>query len=194
MSFRLRRVDTQLLMDIAEYRLMTIEQVAVLQARSKQSIWRRLRDLEKQGFLQTQLREWGRKRGRPEVVVMLSPQGWELLNKSTPSIVVNDDVLANNVSCQDHQLLLNWFRQHINMASDTLPQLNVRFPAHSSPLLPSSLTEQMEANDETIIAYGKWRAPSALRLSIARKNPCVSLLQTKTKSYFPKKRPTPFRA
>jgi DNA-binding PadR family transcriptional regulator len=150
MSFRLRRVDTQLLMDIAEYRMMTIEQVAVLMARTKQSIWRRLRDLEKQGFLQTQLRERGRKRGRPEGMVILSPQGWELLKKSTPSMVVNDDVLAGNLSCQDHQLLLNWFRLHLNAVSDTLPQLNVHFLAHSSPLLPNSLTEQIIVNDQTI--------------------------------------------
>ena len=174
--------------------MMTIAQIALLQARTKQSIWQRLRDLEKQGFLQTQLREWGRKRGRPEVVVMLSPQGWELLKKSTPSIVVNDDVLAGNLSCQDHQLLLNWFHLHLNAVSDRLSQLNVHFLAHSSPLLLRSLTEQIEANDETIITYGKWRTPLALRLSTALKNPCVSLPQTKTKSYFPKKRPTPFRA
>ena len=37
--------------------MMTIAQVAILHARGKQSIWRRLQDLEKQGFLQTEWRQ-----------------------------------------------------------------------------------------------------------------------------------------
>ena len=150
MGFRLRRVDMQLLENIAEYRMMTIAQVAILQARGKQSIWRRLRDLEKQGFLQTEWRQWGRKRGRPEVMVSLSPKGLQMLKDRSTLKNVNDDIVTGNVACQDHQLLLNWFRLHLNPLPSILPQLKFRCLTHSSPFLSHSIGEHLTMGDEQI--------------------------------------------
>jgi len=148
--FRLRNVDIQLLEDIAEYRLMTISQLTELLGRNRQSLWRRLGDLEKQSLLQTQQRQWGRQRGRPEVMVKLSLQGWDALKRHRPSLTINEKMIAKEITCQDHQLLLNWFRIQLLGIQKRIPPLTATFLAHSSPLLSLSLTESVQIENEAI--------------------------------------------
>jgi len=46
-----------------------------------------------------------------------------------------DKVLVGSPFCIDHQLLLNWFRIHLNHVEKVLPRVNVRLFAHNSPFL-----------------------------------------------------------
>ena len=41
-----------------------------------------------------------------------------------------------HIGCIDHQLLLNWFRVHLNQIEKVLPRLTIKFLAYNSPFLP----------------------------------------------------------
>ena len=81
MAFRLKTSDYKTLESIAEYRIITTIQIAALLGRNRQSIWRRLRELEKHGLLRVTQREFGRRRGRPEIVLSLSEHGIDVLKE-----------------------------------------------------------------------------------------------------------------
>jgi predicted transcriptional regulator len=66
MSFRLKATDCNILGCLAEYRILTVSQVAVFFNKGKQAIRRRLRDLEELGLIEVVGTEFGRGRGRPE--------------------------------------------------------------------------------------------------------------------------------
>jgi len=138
MSFRLKENDCRTLEVIAEYRMLTVTQIAALLYKSRQVVRRRLNDLEKVGLIEVTGREFGRGRGRPENSLGLTKHGVDilkdkgLLSQDIPHEKVCDDCLF----CTDHQLLLNWFRIHLNHVGMVLPRINVKFFAHNSLFLP----------------------------------------------------------
>jgi len=140
MAFRLKASDYQTLVSIAECRLVTVTQITTLLNKKKQAIWRRLRELEKQGFLQMDQREFGHGRGRPEKVLSLSKLGVDVLKekKLMDSDRPYEAVTADKIYCPDHQLMLNWFRIHLYQLENVLPKLSIRFWADSSPFLPKN--------------------------------------------------------
>jgi hypothetical protein len=54
--------------------------------------------------------------------------------------VPGDDIIGEDIRCQNHQLLLNWVRIHLDHIETTAPGLKIRFLAHSSPLLPKEFS------------------------------------------------------
>ena len=137
MAFRLKTSDYKTLESIAEYRIITTVQIAALLGRNRQSIWRRLRELEKHELLRVTQREFGRRRGRPEIVLSLSEHGVDVLKEKgvIGADVKYEAVIGDKIHCRDHQLMLNWFRIHLNHVEKVLPNLNIRFLAYSSPFL-----------------------------------------------------------
>jgi len=138
MSFKLNKSDCKTLECIAEYRMLTVTQIAAIFHKSKQVVRRRLNNLERAGFIEIAGHEIGRGRGRPESYQGLTKCGVDvlrnrgLLNKKKPyKKVCADDLFALN-----HQLLLNWFRIHLNEVEKVVSRVNVKFFAHNSPTLP----------------------------------------------------------
>ena len=125
MEFRLTANDYKIMKAIAEHRIITIAQTAALFNRNKQALSRRLRDLQRQGFLVMTQQEYGRGRGRPESLVSLGLRGVDTLKKNEilGADVPDDMVIADNIHCIDHQLLLNWFSIHLNHIQTVLPRL-----------------------------------------------------------------------
>ena len=66
MTFRLKEDDCRTLECIAEYRMLSVTQLAVILHKSRQVVRKRLKDLEKAGLIEVVGREFGRGRGRPE--------------------------------------------------------------------------------------------------------------------------------
>jgi hypothetical protein len=63
-----------------------------------------------------------------------------------------DDIVGGHIHCQNHQLLLNWARIHLNHIETITPRLKIRFLAHSSPFLPkefSSVSVQSKSRELT---------------------------------------------
>jgi len=149
MAFRLKTGDYKTLESIAEYRIITTVQIAALLGRNRQSIWRRLRELEKHGLLRVTQRGFGRRRGRPEIVLSLSEYGVDVLkDKGVIGADVDyEAVIGDNIHCKDHQLMLNWFRIHLNHVEKVLPRLKIRFLSHSSPFLPRNMAKYLIITD-----------------------------------------------
>jgi len=138
MSFRLKENDYETLECIAEYRMLTVSELAAIFCKSRQVVRKRLHELEKEGFVKVTGRGYGRGRGRPEKSVGLTENGVDVLKDKglLSQDVPYDKVLADDLFGVDHQLLLNWFRIHLNLVEKVLPRINVRVFAHSSPFLP----------------------------------------------------------
>ena len=138
MSFRLRETDSKALECLAEHRILTVPQFAAIFQKNKQAVRRRFGDLEKEGLIEVTRREFGRARGRPENLFGLTEYAVEILKdkgilgRGVPYV----KVVGTNIGCIDHQLLLNWFRVHLNQIEQVLPRLTVKVLAYNSPRLP----------------------------------------------------------
>ena len=138
MAFRLRESDCKTLECLAEYRILTVPQIATISQKDKQVIRRRFCDLEKEGFIEVIKREFGRARGRPENLLGLTEQGADILREKN---LIGRDIPYEGIGpvstrLIDHQLLMNWFRIHLNQVERVLPKLNFRFLAYNSPFVP----------------------------------------------------------
>jgi hypothetical protein len=138
MSFRLKRTDCETLRCIADYRMLTVAQLAAMFDKSVDVVRRRLCDLEKQGLVEVVSHEYGRGRGRPERSLGLTRRGVDILKGKDliDRTVAYEKVVAEAFFGADHQLLLNWCRIHLMQIEKVLPRLSVRFLAANSPCLP----------------------------------------------------------
>ena len=138
MPFRMNRNDFKILESLAEYRTLTPTQITAFYEKSKQVVWRRLRILENEGLIQPIKREFGRSRGRPENSVGLTEHGFNILKDKR--LIGTDELYEKACAVMihrvDHQLLLNWFRIHLNQAEKILPRLSIKVLGHNSPFLP----------------------------------------------------------
>ena len=136
--FRRKQNDLEILKTLAEYRLLTLSQLTVLQFSGKQVASRRLAQMANQGFVETIQRGLGQGRGRPENLFGVTPAGAQLLRDETVlrHSVSPDKVTGSElVHCEEHQLLVNWFRIHLMQIEKVLPNLKVRFLVPTSPFL-----------------------------------------------------------
>jgi DNA-binding PadR family transcriptional regulator len=138
MAFRLREIDCITFEYLADYRILTVPQLAAIFRKNKQVIRRRFADLEKEGFIEVIKRDFGRARGRPENLFGLTERGVDVLREN---LFIGRDVsyeIVGPVSNRliDHQLLLNWFRIHLNEIDKVEPRPTLQFWAYNSPFVP----------------------------------------------------------
>jgi len=137
MAARLTRTDRKLLVSIAEYRVLTVKQIARLLSRNTRVVQRRLADLEDAGLILAASRSYGRRRGRPEKMISLSEQGVGMLrsdHKIGPD-VSDERVMTQETRCLDHQLLVNSFRIELARVDTKVPGLSVPFLSPTSPFV-----------------------------------------------------------
>jgi len=149
MSFRLIEKDCETLESIAEYRILTVSQIAAMFHKNRQVVRRRLRELEEKGLIEVASYEFGRGCGRPEKSMSLTKCGVDILkDKGLLCHEVPDEkVLVGKYFCVDHQLLLNWFRIHLNQIERVLPRITIKFLAHNSPFLPKGPNDHLFITD-----------------------------------------------
>lgn len=135
MSVSLTDHDVRALIDLAEYRLLTLRQIALLQQRSLAGLGRRWRALEREGLLVGRPRRHGHGRGRPELVFSLTAGGVAALQnrEAIRRQLRADAVTGDGVRDIEHQLLVNWFRLHMVHLGRQRPRLQGRFLAPTSP-------------------------------------------------------------
>jgi DNA-binding MarR family transcriptional regulator len=136
-TFLLNKNDLALLASIAENRILTPTQIAVIQQKRKQVVRRRLRSLERAGLVRSENGAFGRSRGRPEKQIALTETGADLLRSKFSDLrdTPNNRLTADKLRCVDHQVLINWFRIHLRHLEHTIPQLSVGFSSSMSPFL-----------------------------------------------------------
>ena len=137
MAFTLNKNDRELLTLIAEYRLLTVSQIAALIRRNDRSVRRRVRGFANEHLIEVFTRSFGSGRGRPEGLVSLAWRGIDVLRKDgvLRGDLADDRIKTLKAHYVDHQLLVNWFRIHLVELERVVPQLLVRFLAPTSPFL-----------------------------------------------------------
>jgi hypothetical protein len=137
MSFRLKTADCDILECFAEYRVLTVSQVAAIFHKSRQVTRRRLHDLEERGLVEVVYTEFGRGRGRPESSLGLTERGIYILKEKglLAQDIPYDKVLGDGLFAKDHQLMLNWFRIQLKEIERALPRVNIDVLAQNSPFL-----------------------------------------------------------
>jgi hypothetical protein len=115
-----------------------MSQLAAVCQKTKPAARKRIRDLRVEGFVEVTGNEFGQSFGRPESLVGLTEQGVEILKgmKLIAKDLPYKDIGPVSPRLIDHQLLLNWFRIHLNQAERVIPRLNIRFLAYNSPFVP----------------------------------------------------------
>ena len=149
MGFRLQKGDYKIVECLAEYRILTMTQLAVLLQKNKPVIRKRFRDLKKEGLIKVTDNEFGRNFGRPEELLGLSEEGVDVLRENN---LIGKDVPYESVGpvstrLIDHQLLMNWFRIHLNQVEMMLPRLSIRLLAHNSPFVPRNPDSRVITTD-----------------------------------------------
>ena len=141
---------------IAEYRVLTVNQLATVVSCNRQVGRRYLKALEEAGLVQLSLRGIGRGRGRPERVASLTDQGVDLLRSEGVFTweVPHHHVTAETLRNLEHQILLNWFRVHLVHVEKHMPKSWIRFLASTSPFLRRDSKERSMIFDSAPIAGG----------------------------------------
>jgi len=140
MGFRLKKSDLTLLATLADCRVLTTTQIAVLHFDSKKkSARRRLHQLSEAGLISDRHRGTGNLRGRVENVYFVGKDGFDLLKdrQILPSSATYEQVSAEKVFCIEHELLLNWFRIHLGEIQNSSPNLTTDFIAVESAFAPT---------------------------------------------------------
>jgi hypothetical protein len=124
--------DWELLRFLDNFNVLTVSQLSALSRRSHQVIRRRLRVLADRGFISSLHRSYGKKRGRPEDLILLSMTGWHALyghdvgNHKRPR-----DEKWVTPEFVEHELLLNWFIIHLIQIEWQRPQLSIHYTTQS---------------------------------------------------------------
>ena len=134
MAHKLNKNDNELLSIIAEYGILTVNQLAALSHRSSQVIRRRLRFFIKEALIGARLRIYGNSRGRPEDLIFLTDQGVKHLKglgilPEKASYLMEKFIESPFV---DHDLLANWFRIYISLIEKLIPNFSVDYLSPST--------------------------------------------------------------
>jgi len=144
MAGQITKLDIKLLSHIAEYKFLTVRQLAAISQRSQQVIRRRLRLFENEYLVVMKERGFGKGPGRRENIIILSEKGLELLR--------NKEILSSHATYYtdstpesipiDHDLLVTWFFIHLRQIERDNPQFPVQYLTPSSHCLKEGSPEK----------------------------------------------------
>lgn len=153
MSKKKQEKISEILLSLAEYRCLSVEQLAALHFSSLQMARKARNELDRAGFVDTIHGGYGGGKGRPGILLSLSRSGIERL--------IMEDRLRGSVkpgalSCPgrnliNHQLLLNWVCIHVRRLQDFYADLKSHFVFANSHLLnsPSGSTLDIKETFQT---------------------------------------------
>lgn len=138
MAVKFSKTDENILYTLADHLTLTVLQLSLLTGRNLKALRRRLAQLRERGVVELYTRGYGRSRGRPEDVVALTSQGaGYLLQENGTAAGVRPEIFSEFPSSElDHNMLVNWFRIHLQAIEEPLPFLKTSFLAPTSPFLP----------------------------------------------------------
>jgi len=124
MGFTLWKNDRELVAFIAQHKILTVKQLSTLSRRSCQVIRRRIRNLEKDGFITTRIQGYGRGQGRPEDIIFLTEKSSTALSIEEIPSGKTPERMEDSFSI-NHLLLVNWFLIHILQIKRSIPRLSI---------------------------------------------------------------------
>jgi hypothetical protein len=137
MANRLNKNYREILIFLAEYRLLTVSQIAALCAVGKPAARNRVGKLTNAELAKERTPAVASGRGRPERWVSLTERGidWLRADGTLGRSVPSHEVAADGIRCAEHLLAINWFRIHLVHLERSFPRLGVTFLSSTSPFL-----------------------------------------------------------
>ena len=157
MAGKITKADIGLLSCIAEYKFLTVKQLAAITQRTLQVVRRRLRLIEREHLVIMKERGFGKGPGRRENIIILTEKGMELLREKTilsSHATYITDKTSDSIFI-DHDLLVNWFIIHLLQVEKDNAPFTMRCLTTSSHTLKggnpdSPLLQERFSKDETI--------------------------------------------
>jgi len=144
--------EKELLFQILEYGILSTNQIMLINGVGKREVQRKLESLRNKNVITFHnIKKEGR-RGRTEYVSSISESGARIIRSEFEGQLhfSSDKIMFKNIHIAKHQLLVNWFRIHLNYLPIKLPDLTVEFISATTPFLPSKknglpiISEQVE--------------------------------------------------
>lgn len=125
----------ELLRVVADYRVLTMEQLSSIQGRPPKAMHDSADRLARKGLLEKQARTRPARRGRRESLVAVTVAGFQALAEAEtlPADAREKDVTLAGLPHIEHQLLLNQVRIQWGRLDRICPALRTWFVPHSSP-------------------------------------------------------------
>jgi len=148
MSNMLRRGDYDLLLTLADCRVLTCEQLAVLCGRNVAATRQRLRDLKAGYLIKAIARTFDEGPGRPDGLVSLSRAAVDILKEEglISESTAPEQVTAERLPCVEHQLVVNETRIQLVAMQRAMPEFQVRVfnpvPLHTADGVVASSSTQ----------------------------------------------------
>ena len=129
MGLRINSHDIELLLSLAEHRVLTANHLAALHGRNVPALRRRLRVLARVGLVRASDGGLVERPGRPERLYSLMEDGSQLLRERgmLAASAALDDTTGRGVRHLRHLLAVNDFRVHLELVQRLVPDLAVQF-------------------------------------------------------------------
>jgi len=130
--------EKELLFQISEYQLLSINQIMLLTGKGKREVQRKIENLRNKDFITFLNMKKSDIKGRTEYISFVSDTGATILQNEIEEQVhtATDRIVFKNFHIANHQMLLNWFRIHLNYIPIKLPDLTTDFISSTTPFLP----------------------------------------------------------
>jgi hypothetical protein len=160
MAENLSKTDFEIILNLAEYRLMTVSQLAFLYPRSERLLRTRLKKLTKNELIRLDLIPLLGNKGRPAYIYSLGKSGFDILRSahklstSTPFERVN----IISLHSRSHMIAVNDFRIQLVKTARIAADLEVRFLSPNSPFTARINDEQTIISEQFAVnpSDNKW--------------------------------------
>ena len=140
---------------LAEYQLLLTHQIAILGATGLRAAQKKMLILDQKRMVNIYHRPLNGNQGRPDKIYTISQRGLNYLKEVG---IIDKAISLNNISTKEssnleHEILINWFRIHLQYIDKCLPDLETEFISASSLFLPSKnngqplIAEEVEIDD-----------------------------------------------
>lgn len=148
--FNITIKEQELLIIIAEYQILLTEQISLITNLGRREVQRKINNLNKKDLINFVSRKPKGTKGRNENIISINEKGFEYLQneKIIYTKISIEKFTLNRYSNIEHQLLLNWFRIHLNYMPKKNEDLYTDFIPSASPFLQlksNGLTEISES-------------------------------------------------
>ena len=135
---QLNQKDNLLLQAIAEYRILQVDQIALLNSSGKRIVQRKVSRLYNNGLINLSPRNYSTNFGRPENIISISEKGVKFLQNENliDNTIPMERLVPDKTYSIEHELLLNWFRIHLDHIPLKNPDLTTDFISSTTPFLP----------------------------------------------------------
>ena len=135
---QVRSKDLTFLKQLAEYRVVTAQQIAAIYNITRRAARKKTDRLHSDKLISVMPMNFGQGKGRPENLITISEAGITALYQSTTidQKITSDRILFRDYNRIQHELFINWFRIHLEYLQKQIPGISTDSSSPTTPFLP----------------------------------------------------------